>query len=403
MVPEPIRDAEGVARLAETARDAGRLALDFEFLWERTYRPLPCLAQVAVGERVSIVDPIDGAPLEPLAALVADPEVVTVMHAPSADLTLLALGYDVRPAALVDAQLTAGFVGLGAGQSLSTLVERVLRVRLAKTESYTDWSRRPLSEAQLRYAADDVRYLLPLADALARRAEERGRAEWVAEEHRRRYGLDARWATDPDAAWRRIKGQGRLGPAERAVLARIASWREREAMRRDRPVQWVLPDRTAIELARRRPASGEALRAERGVPDRLPPAEADALAAAIREGAGDPPISLPPPPPPDIQARLEVLGPLAQVLLAARAAAEGLAPTLVATRDEVTAYVAATLDGDAGGPESARGGGAAELPLGRGWRRDLAGDALARLARGELALAPTAGAPYLEEIVRVPG
>jgi len=392
MVPEPIRDAEGVARLAETARQAGRLALDFEFLWERTYRPLPCLAQVAVGDEVSLVDPIEGAPLEPLGDLVADPAVVTVMHAPSADLTLLALGYGVAPAALMDAQLTAGFVGLGAGQSLSTLVERVLRVRLAKTETYTDWSRRPLSEAQLRYAADDVRHLLPLADALASRATERGRTAWVAEEHERRYGPGNQWATEPEAAWRRIKGQGRLAPAERAVLARIASWREREAMRRDRPVQWVLPDRTAIELARRRPASGEALRAERGVPDRLRPAEADALAAAILAGAGDPPIVLPPPPPPEVQARLDVLGPLAQVLLAARAAADGLAPSLVATRDEVTAYLTATLDG---------GGG--DLPLGRGWRRNLAGEALARLARGELALAPTAGSPYLEEIVRVPG
>jgi ribonuclease D len=156
-------------------------------------------------------------------------------------------------------------------------------------------------------------------------------------------------------------------------------------------VQWVLPDRTAIELARRRPASAEALRGERGVPDRLRTAEAERLVAEIREGAEDPPIALPPPPPPEVQARLEVLGPLAQVLLGARAAAEGLAPTLIATRDEVEAFLAATLDG---------GGG--ELPLGRGWRRSLAGEALERLARGEIALAPTAGAPYLAEIVRPP-
>lgn len=392
MEPEPIRDAEGVERLAEAARAAGRMALDFEFLWERTYRPLPCLAQVAVGDEVSVVDPIDGAPLQAIADLVADPEVQTVMHAPSADLTLLALGYGVRPAALVDAQLAAGFVGLGAGQSLGTLVERVLRVRLAKTESYTDWSRRPLSEAQLRYAAEDVRHLLPLADALEERLEARGRAAWVAEEQERRYGPGASWATDPDLAWRRVKGQGRLSPGERAVLRRIASWREREALRRDRPVQWVLPDRTAVELARRRPGSPDALRGERGVPDRLRTSEAEQLVAEIRAGAGDPPIALPPPPPPDVQARLEVLGPLAQVLLGARAQAEGLAPTLIATRDEVEAFLAATLDG---------GGG--DLPLGRGWRRELAGEALERLARGEIALAPTAGAPYLAEIVRSSG
>jgi ribonuclease D len=390
--PEPIRDAAGVERIAGAAREAGRLALDFEFLWERTYRPLPCLAQVAVGEDLALVDPIEGAALEPLAELVAEPEVTVVMHAPPADLTLLALAFGTRPRAIVDTQLAAGFVGLGASQSLGTLVERVLRVRLSKSESYTDWSRRPLSAAQLRYAADDVRYLLPLADELARRAGARGRAQWVAEEHARRYGPESSWVTDPDAAWRRVKGQGRLTPVERAVLRRLAAWRERQAMRRDRPVGWTMPDRTLVELARRRPADEAALRAERGMPDRLRPAELRELLDAIRAGAGDPPIALGRAPAPEIQARMDVLGPLAQVLVAARAGAVDLAPTLVATRDEVEGFLVACLDG-----------GAPDLPLGRGWRHELVGEALERLARGQLALAPASRAPYLEEIVRNEG
>jgi ribonuclease D len=214
----------------------------------------------------------------------------------------------------------------------------------------------------------------------------------VAEEHDRRYGPDASWMTDPDEAWRRVKGQGRLTPAERAVLRRLAAWRERRARERDRPVSWTMPDRTLIELARRRPPDAAALRAERGMPDRLRSTEVEDLLAAIRGGTADSPLALGRGPAPEVQARLEVLGPLAQVLVAARAGAAGLAPTLVATRDEVEGFLDAAFNG-----------GGEDLPLARGWRRELVGDALRDLARGELALAASARAPYLEEIPRATG
>src|SRR5262249_8334506 len=150
---------------------------------------------------------------------------VTVMHAPSADLTLLALHFDVRPTALVDVQTAAGFVGLGASQSLATLLDRALRIRVDKTESYSDWTRRPRTDAQLESAADDVRYLLPLGDALDGRARRLGRADWVEEELERRYGAAAMFTTPPAEAWRRIKGQGRLSGRDRAVLQKVAEWR----------------------------------------------------------------------------------------------------------------------------------------------------------------------------------
>ena len=164
--PEPVRDAAGVAAVVDDARREGRAAVDLEFLWERTYAPVACLAQVATSRGVHLVDPIAGAPLAALAGLVADPDVEVVMHAPSADLALLGMEFGVRPARLHDVQLTAGFVGLGAGQGLGTLLERVLRVRLDKGERYTDWSRRPLSRPQLEYAVADVAHLLELADRL---------------------------------------------------------------------------------------------------------------------------------------------------------------------------------------------------------------------------------------------
>ena len=383
---------EQVSALAERIREEGRMALDVEFLWERTYAPIPCLAQVATSDEIALIDPIEGGPLDDIAALLADPSIEVVMHAPSADLTLFALAFDVRPSNLLDSQLIAGFVGLGSGQSLGALLQRVLDVRVAKTEGYSDWSRRPLTRAQLDYAAADVEHLFALVDELMRRADERGRRDWVLEEHERRYGAGARVAPDPFEAWRKVKGQGRLQPAERAVLRRAAAWRESEARRRDRPVGWLIPDRTLIEVARRRPAGATALLSERGVPSAMREKEAEGLIRAMDEARDDPPIALGPPPPAAVQARLETLTPLAQILVGARAAAVDLAAGLVATRDDIDTFLAgALMDRD---PSA--------LPLGRGWRREVAGDAIIELAAGRLGIAPLAKAPYLAEIV-LPG
>jgi ribonuclease D len=392
MSPPPITDAAGVDAVVAEARAEGRAAIDLEFLWERTYAPVACLAQIATPAGVHIIDPIEGAPLRPVADLVADPAVETVMHAPSADLTLLGLAFGTRPENFVDVQVLAGFVGLGAGQGLATLLERVLGVRLDKGERYTDWSRRPLSAAQLEYGAADVADLLPLADELTRRARELGRLDWVAEEHRRRYGPGARLVPDPETAWRRVKGGGRLNARDRAVLVSIAAWREREAARRDKPASWIIPDRTVVELAHRRPADRAALQRERGLPSRVQGVEAESLLAAIRAGEAADPVASDPPPSPEVQQRLEVLAPLGAVLVAARASGVGLAPSLLATRDDIASFLAAVLQGDG-----------AERQLGAGWRRELVGEALIELAEGRLALGADPLRPYLAEIRRGDG
>ena len=386
---ETITDAAGVDAVVAEARAEGRAALDLEFLWERTYAPIACLAQVATRRGVHLIDPIEGAPLRPVADLVEDPDVEVVMHAPSADLTLLGMAFGTRPENLLDVQIVAGFVGLGAGQGLATLLERVLGVKLDKGERYTDWSRRPLSDAQLEYGAADVADLLELADELGRRAEALGRSEWVAEEHARRYGPEARLTPDPETAWRRVKGGGRLNARDRAVLASLAAWREREAARRDRPAAWIVPDRTLVEIARRRPKDRRALESERGLPDRIRGADADGMLAALRAGEAAPPLTLPPPPSAELQHRLDVLAPLGAVLVAGRAAAVDLAPSLLATRDEIAAFLLGALRGDADG-----------AALGSGWRRELAGEALIDLAEGRLALGVDATRPYLAEIRR---
>ena len=384
-----ITDLAGVEDVVRRCRIAGRFALDFEFLWERTYKPIACLAQIATEDFVALIDPIAGAPLEPLVAIVEDDAVETVMHAPSADLTLLALHFGVVPRSIVDVQLVAGFVGIGAGQSLGTLLERGLGLHLAKAESYSDWSRRPLTAAQLDYAADDVRHLLALRDRLEGHATDLGRWEWVREEHRLRYGPDARFTTDPDEAWRKVKGHGRLSSRERAVLREVAAWREREALRRDRPPAWLLQDRLALDIAKRAPTNREALGRVRSLDEKIRDREAHELLDAVARGIAAPEIELPRPFRPDLAQRLAVLGAIGQLLVSVRAEAAALAAPLIATRDDVESFVAARLSGDG-----------AEHPLGMGWRKELAGDALAALADGRLAVAPAPDPPYLVEIDR---
>ncbi len=386
--PTSITDAPGVAAVADAARTSGRIALDFEFLWERTYAPIACLAQVAIGDDIALVDPIRGAPLEPISELVEDPSVEVVMHAPSADLQLLGLAFATRPRNLRDVQIAAGFAGLGAGQGLASLLARVLSVDLDKGERYTDWSRRPLSDAQLLYAAADVRHLIELYDALADRAREQGREGWVEEEVLRRFGPDVQLVPDPETAWRRVKGQGRLSPRERSRLRALAAWREREAAERDLPVGWILPDRSLVQLARRKPKSRDAVLGERGLPSRFRPSDADAVLLALAEGDAGDPVRLPAAPPPSIQARLETLVPLAAVLVGGRAAAADVAPSILATRDEITAFLSATLGAD-------RDPGV----LAEGWRAEVAGGALEELAAGRLALTSRPEPPYLKEIV----
>ncbi len=275
--PETITDPHGVDAVVREARAEGRVAIDLEFLWERTYAPIACLAQLATPVGVHLVDPIEGAPLG------ADRRAGLRPRRRRGHARALgrphAAGHGLRrapPGASPTSSSRAGFVGLGAGQGLGNLLERVLGVKLDKGERYTDWSRRPLSAAQLEYAAGDVIHLLALADELARRAAALGRTEWVAEEHERRYGPGAKLLPDPETAWRKVKGAGRLNGKDRAVLVSLAAWREREA----RPARQAhLVGRSPTAPWSRSPTAarprGRRWRSERGLPDRIRGADAD--------------------------------------------------------------------------------------------------------------------------------
>jgi ribonuclease D len=382
---EQITTAAALGPLLDQARADGTCAVDTEFVWERTYAPALCLVQLATKERLAVIDPLEGAPLEPVAELMADAAVEKVMHAPSGDLAAFVLHHEVRPRNVFDTQVAAGFVGFGGSPSLERLLDQSVGVRLRHDEGFTDWQRRPLTPVQIEYAADDVRHLLAAAEALRTRLAEQGRQAWVDEEMEQRYGAEATLVQDPDQAWRRVNGRGRLRGEQVAVLAAVAAWREREARRRDLPASWLIKDATLIEVARRRPGTAREADSIRGLQIRKG-AQLDGLLAAVAAAAPMPPGMAEGELPSEVRRRVRVVLPLASAVLQARCGEARVASELVATRSELESLIAGQAM-DANGAH----------PLLQGWRRELAGESLLRLLHGEVTLRVLPRAPHVAE------
>lgn len=271
--------------------DSAPLALDTEFLRERTYRPQLCLIQIAQESRSSCIDPLALDDLAPFAELLANPGQVKVLHAASQDLEVLHQRLGILPAPLFDTQIAAALCGLGEQVGYAALVERLLGVSLAKAHSRTDWSRRPLSDEQLDYALDDVRYLPETHAILVERLDSLGRTAWLQEDCAAL--LDpSRWTQEPLEAWRRLKGWQRLPPAAFPRLRQLAAWRERRAQALDRPRRWVLDDETLVQLVTRPPRNIHALLHGNLLPPGLRGA-ADEIMAALDAAQHD---DTPPPP-----------------------------------------------------------------------------------------------------------
>jgi ribonuclease D len=374
--------SERLARLAEGARAAGRLALDTEFMGEGRYRTQLCLIQLAiptgedVAEPIVLIDPlVEGLESAPLAQILADPAVQVVVHAGRQDIALVRRVFATEVSNVFDTQVAAGFAGLGAQSSYDSLLGEVLDLRVAKTASFTRWDARPLSEEQLAYAREDVVHLLELAGELERRLSDLGRLEWAREEcEPLAASSDERNIETIFARLPRVNG---LSAGARPIARELLLWREQTAERQNRPVQGVLSDATLIEIARRRPSSPAELERIRGVGGGASGRRGEELLAAIARGAARPPdpppqTSRPPAPKPD-DAPLVALG---EALLRARAREAGLAYELLAARADLQAIVAATR---AGAEE-------ADVRTLRGWRRELAGAELLRLLDGGVSL-----------------
>lgn len=377
--PSPVTDPQGVVRLATEIRSAGRFTLDLEFVSESRYVPELGLVQVAWGEaerpRVAAVDPV-ATDAEPLVSLVADPQVEVVLHAGQGDLSLLADRYGLRGRGVVDSQIAAAFLGLGDQVGYTGLMETLLGVELDKASQFTDWLRRPLSEEQLRYALDDVRYLHTAWRELERRLRERGRLEWVREESERLAETAAR-RLEPEEVYTKIGGWKRLHPKQLGALRALAAWRERRALEGNTPPSWLLPNRTVLELARRPPRKVDALAKVRGVKGRTVDRYGEEILQALREGQERPVRS---------EGRHRGLSEKGRTwasmvsgLIQARCREADVAPRFVGARADAETLVHWWVYGERDREP--------ELPLLAGWRRELVGAEVLAWLAGEIALA----------------
>lgn len=254
-----------LAELIEHLRSSGRFAYDSEFIGELTYIPKLCLIQVASAERIGLIDPLAGLDLKPFWELIADPAVEKIVHAGQQDLEPVCRELGRAPANAFDTQIAAGFIGLPYPLSLSKLINETAGVKLGKGLTFSHWDQRPLSAMQLRYAADDVRYLVLAREKIGERLEALGHAKWAAEECEAQ--CDAKlYQFDPEQQYLRVRGAGGLPPRGLAILRELTIWRDAAARLSDVPPRAFLRDEILIDLARNPVKSVEKLDRVRGLP-----------------------------------------------------------------------------------------------------------------------------------------
>ena len=360
--------------LIDQALQQEAVALDTEFVWERTYYPALGLVQLGWSEDdVFLIDTPAIEDLSPLGRLLADEGTVKILHDATQDLQILARESGVRPVAIFDTQRAAGFVGQTATASLQDLVNWGIGIHLEKGETRTDWLRRPLSDKQLDYAEDDVRYLPALRIRLLEEARQRDRVEWVEREMKRYDDPSLYEEADPADAVDRIKsrGIGRMNGHQRAVLRAVSAWRERKARTLNRTRRMVLPDDALADVAQRRPQSDADL-AKMKFSDRQLASYGSDLLEAVAEGeaAGPETVERRGRPTQEDERRAAQLL-IAQALVSGVCMTSDIDPALVATKSDLRELVE----------------GSREVPVLDGWRREFVGDNLLRLLDGSLAVA----------------
>ena len=351
LVASPAELRACVAHLA-TAPVVG---LDTEFVGEESYRPELCLVQVSTADRLVLIDPYSAGDLTPFWELLLDPARTTVVHAGREEIRMCRHAIGKPPAAVFDVQIAAGLVGYNYPIGYAGLVSEALGGRASKAETLTDWRRRPLTPSQIRYAYDDVRYLLALYDLLGGRLDRLHRAGWAAEEFAA--AVVRAVADDPTVErWRKLKGLGGLSRRELAVARALYGWRDGFASRLNRPPRVLMRDDVLLEIVRRGLTRPDELTTLRGVPR----GEADPIMAAVRAASALPPAELPAAAerdndPPHVSTLASLLG----MVLVEYCTRMKIAPNLVATQYDLKSLVRARQPG---------GKLAADSDLAGGWR-----------------------------------
>jgi ribonuclease D len=367
----PVCHLDSAAKLRPLIDEISRcpvVGLDTEFISEGRYDPELCLVQIATEKGIWIVDPLRIADLRALWDTLAQPERELVAVAARQEIRFCAKGAGRPPAKVLDLQIAAGLVGYGYPLSHTNLVLRTLGEKIHGGESFTDWRRRPLAQVQLKYAADDVRYLLGMRARLLRRAEQMGRLEWISEECRQL----VEEVMNEQEKWR-VSGSARLNRRQLAVLREVWRWRDGVAQERNMPATRVLSDSMLVEVARRSPVSIDDLFAIRGLDRRLLRDAEGGIVRAVKAAQALPETQLPANERRDDPPQVAVLAKLLSVAAGGLAAEHDVDPALLATTADLQELVRWFLHQD----------GMPKPSLLEGWRANLVAGPLLGFLSGE--------------------
>lgn len=376
-----IANQEALAAFVERARSSSVLAIDTEFLREKTYYAKLCLLQFATDDEVAIVDPFAVDDLSVLAPLLLDQNIVKLFHAGGQDLEILLREVGVLPRCVFDTQIAAALLGHTQQIGYAALVHAECGVPLKKADSFTDWSHRPLSASQLEYAADDVVYLPRLYESMRASLEKKGRLSWL--EHDFEELCDpARYAPCERERFRRLKRSSQLSRRQLSAAREFAAWRETEAQRRDVPRKWVVTDEQVVEACRREARTIDELFMVRGMRERLCTRDARTAVSLIVRGLDAPESEWP-----ELdkgsknERNVDVEMDLMCALVRLRAKENGVAFQTLASHDDLARVARGYTE---------------DVDLLRGWRRALVGEELLDLLAGRLTLSLQAGGLVVE-------
>ncbi|NOY43227.1 MAG: ribonuclease D [Planctomycetes bacterium] len=374
-----ITDMKSLNELCERLKTADLIGIDTEFVSEDTFYPVLCLIQIATKDELAVIDTIALEDVQPFWKVLVEGDHVTILHAGREELNFMLRAVDSVPKRLFDVQLAAGFCSNEFPSAYGSVVGKFVGHKPAKGEQRTDWRKRPLTAAQINYALEDVRYLLPLYHRLVEILTERERLHWFEEE------LES-WQDEVIAAqtrmdWRRVSGIGKLGSRNLAIVRELWLWRYQEAQTRDVPQRRVLRDDLIVELAKRKVSNRDQILAIRGMERSAIKRKADELADCVRRGLEAPIKDEPKLRRRQVPSQLSLLGQFLAPALGTICRRAEIAASMVGTASSVRDLVAYRM-GFAS--DETRRDGKDKLPvLARGWRAELVGNVIDDLLEGK--------------------
>ena len=371
-----INNQDALIDFVSVLSKAEACAIDTEFVWERTYSPALGLIQIATESQIGLIDPLAVSDLSVLRPILEDPNIVKVFHAAGMDIPILRDSVGCIPSPVFDSQIAAAFLGIGSQISYSFLVDHYLDVTLEKSETITDWVKRPLTDKQIIYAAEDVHYLIRVYGKLTGELEGRGRLDWAKEEFLGLINPDKYSDTDPAELFWNVKRAGSLPARDLVILREMTIWRDKEARRRDLRPQFIIRDEALVDIAKSRPGSTQKLSNIRGVGDRVLARYGHALIELVNKGVNTPDDQWPTPRPRKRISPLKAAASdLAWASIVSRAVEAEIAPDLLATKSELKNLV--ELYPDLNG---------CKFRMMSGWRKEIIGEQVLQVMAGELAV-----------------